>query len=288
MNWIIKSSTILLILALALSISAIAVMTASAADPPPPTYPPSIPAPSIPQFTVAYVDHSYDVPAKTTQTTDPYTGNTVTNTISGYHVKNYTIDVTIKNQPYPSTVNNGNTSIMQYGIQRKGHFEPDGNFVGVGMFEASSSAYTVVSLPTDDYPRNGTIDLRVCAYLGFHYNYFYGLLPMLGFANAPSGWSNAQSITLTESPSITPAPTQPPSTATAAPTALPTQSYGTTTPPPTAQSSTNSNNSFDAPQLNWLETGAFAALGLIIIGLAVLLVLSRRKIKALELKQNGV
>jgi hypothetical protein len=260
-------------------------MTASAAGPPPPTYPPSIPAPSIPQFTIAYVDHSYDVPAKTTQTTDPYTGNTVTNTISGYHVKNYTIDVTIENQPYPSTVNNCNTSIMQYGIQRKGHYEPDGNFVGVGMFEASKSAYTVVSLSTDDYPRNGTIDLRVCAYLGFHYNYFYGLLPMLGFANSPSGWSNAQSITLTESPSITPASTAPP---TAAPSALPTQPYGTTTPVSTAQTSTNPGTGSDIPQLNMLETGAFATLGLIVVVLTVLLVLSRRKIKALEMKQNGI
>jgi hypothetical protein len=287
MNWIIKSSTTLLILTLAFSISALAVMTASAADPPAPTYPPEIPTPSVPQFTLTYADHSYDVPAKTTSTTDPYTGNLLTNTIPGYHVKNYTIDVTIKNQPYPSTVNNGNTSIMQYGIERKGHYDPIGNFIGVGMFEASNSAYTVVSLPTDDYPRNGTIDFRVNAYLGFYYTYFFAMLPTRGFANAPSGWSNMQSITLTESPSVTAVPTALP-TITAAPTAFPTQSYGTTTAAPTAQTSTNPGTGFDAPQMNWLETGAFAALGLLAVVLAVFLVLSRRKIKSLELKQNGV
>lgn len=287
MNGIIKSTTLLLILTLTFSLASLMILSAFAADPPPPTYPPDIPTPSIPQFTLTYADHSYDVPAKTTSTTDPYTGNQVTNTISGYHVKNYTIDVTIKNLPYPSTVNNGNTSVMQYGIQRKGHYDNNDNYVGVGMFEASHSEYTVVSLPAEDYPVNGSVDFHVCTYLGFYYTYFYGLLPMRGFANAASDWSNAQTVTITESPSITPAPTAPLSTNTAVPTTMPTQSYSTTTAAPTAQSSLNSNTGFAVPQLNWLETGAFAALVLIVVVLAVFLGLSRRKIKALEIKQNG-
>lgn len=282
-----KSMTLLFILSFALSFSGLMVMPAYAADPPAPTYPPTIPTPSTPQFTLTYADHSYDVQAVSTSTTNPYTGNLVTNTIPGYHVKNYTIDVTIKNQPYPSTVNNGNTSTLQYSVYRKGHFEPIGNFIGVGMFESSNSAYTIVSLPADDYPVNGTIDFRVCAHLGFYYNYFYGLLPMRGFANSPSGWSDVKSITITESPSITAAPTTPPPTATAAPTALPTQSYGTTTVTPTTQTSNNSDLEFTLSQLNWLEVGAFTALGVIVVVLAVFLVLSRRRIKALELKQNG-
>ena len=38
----------------------------------------SIPKPSVPEFTLQIADHSYDVPAKTTSTTDPYTGKTTT------------------------------------------------------------------------------------------------------------------------------------------------------------------------------------------------------------------
>ena len=43
----------------------------------------SITKPSVPQFSLKFVDASYDVP--TTYSTDPYTGETVTN--SGYHEK---------------------------------------------------------------------------------------------------------------------------------------------------------------------------------------------------------
>ena len=53
--------------------------------------------PSAPDFTVQYVDHSYDIPP--TYGIDPYTGQTVM-TFPGSHVDNRTIDVTIKNQPF--------------------------------------------------------------------------------------------------------------------------------------------------------------------------------------------
>jgi hypothetical protein len=44
----------------------------------------SIPKPSVPEFSLKYVDHSYDVP--TTYGTDPYTGKTII-TQEGYHVQ---------------------------------------------------------------------------------------------------------------------------------------------------------------------------------------------------------
>jgi hypothetical protein len=282
-----KSLTLLLILTLAFSIASLTVLNASAADPPPPTYPPDIPTPSVPQFTLTYADHSYDVPAKTTTSIDPYTGNTITSTTPGYRVKNYTIDVTIKNQPYPSTVNNGNTSTLRYGLQTKGHFDNASNFIVAATVDASNSEYTVVSLPAHVYPLNGSVDFRARAYLGFYYTYFYGLLPMQGFANSGSDWSTIQTVTITEAPSITLAPTTPPSTNTPPPTAMPTQSYSTATAAPSSEPSTNSSIDFALPSLNWLETAAFATLGLIVVVLAVFLVLSRRRIKALEMKQTG-
>lgn len=61
-----------------------------------PTEPASIPTPSVPEFTLKYVDNSYDVPSSTTTTTDPYTGEQTITTEPGYHVANETIEVTIK------------------------------------------------------------------------------------------------------------------------------------------------------------------------------------------------
>ncbi|MCL5876513.1 MAG: hypothetical protein M1540_01715, partial [Candidatus Bathyarchaeota archaeon] len=63
----------------------------------------TIPKPSIPEFTLKYVDLSYDVPVTTS--IDQYTGKTVT--IQGYHVENRTIQLTIKNQPFTSYIENG-------------------------------------------------------------------------------------------------------------------------------------------------------------------------------------
>ena len=39
--------------------------------------------PSVPDFTVAYVDHSYDVPITHWTTTDPYTGVQITHSSGG-------------------------------------------------------------------------------------------------------------------------------------------------------------------------------------------------------------
>jgi hypothetical protein len=44
--------------------------------------------PSVPEFTVAYVDHSYIVPITHWTTTDPYTGEQITHSSGGEHVDN--------------------------------------------------------------------------------------------------------------------------------------------------------------------------------------------------------
>ena len=173
MNNASKCLTLLLMLTLALSLLSLQILSASATDPPAPTIKPDIPTPSVPQFTLTYADHSYDVPAETTQSTDPYTGKVTTTTIPGYHVKNCTIDVKIKNQPYPSTINNGNTSTLKYFIQAKGHFESEDHFwiSGDGTDGASvvapNSEYTIVSTPIGI--SEGAVDYRVQASLGYSY-----------------------------------------------------------------------------------------------------------------------
>jgi hypothetical protein len=79
--------------------------------------------PSVPEFTVAPVDRSYDVPVSVTYSTDPFTGQQVAHTSDGYHVTNRTIEITINNQQFtPITLNNGTKIQLYYSLQMKGHF----------------------------------------------------------------------------------------------------------------------------------------------------------------------
>lgn len=83
----------------------------------------SIPTPSVPQFTVKFVDRSYDVPKTSWTTTDPNTGKQVTTYSGGNHVVNRTIDVTITNQPFtPIPRENGSIQIF-YNVRAKGYYE---------------------------------------------------------------------------------------------------------------------------------------------------------------------
>lgn len=131
-----KRSALVLILVLALS-SLIMVESASAQ---------SIPKPSIPEFTLKYVDSSYDVPP--TYGIDPYTGKTVL-TQAGYHIQNNSVELIIKNQPYQSYRNeNGSLVWLYYVVAVKGHFEK-------WTYENWASQ-TIYSKTYDSYP-NGYI-----------------------------------------------------------------------------------------------------------------------------------
>ena len=80
--------------------------------------------PSVPEFSVAYVDHSYNVPVTHWTTTDPYTGEQITHSSGGEHVDNRTIDVTIRNQPFTPYIDSSNSTVyLYYNIRSKGHFE---------------------------------------------------------------------------------------------------------------------------------------------------------------------
>ena len=101
MNRIVKGFALFIILIIAIS-SLIIVESASAQ---------TIPKPSVPEFTLKYVDNSYDVAPKTTSSTDPYTGKVTSTTIQGYHVQNRSVEIIIKNQQFTSYLNENGSRV---------------------------------------------------------------------------------------------------------------------------------------------------------------------------------
>jgi hypothetical protein len=226
-----------------------------------------VPIPSVPEFTIKYVDHSYEVPTTTTSHTDPYTGEVTTEIRQGYHVKNFTIDMTIKNQGFPTSID-GNALGMRYFIQTKGHFENDWHETHVDT--QSTSGYTTVAIPANSYPANGTVDFRVKAWLGY---YTPGssdgrvAVPASFLYPRASDWSNIQTLKIPESSVTTSVPKPSESTAATTPTATPTQ-----TPP---QTDIQTGISFDW-DLDW-QTAALIGMAGIIAAMAVGMVALWRK-----------
>lgn len=186
----------------------------------------SIPVPSVPQFTLAYVDHSYDVAPTTTtsSTTNPYNGNTTTTTTTtpGYHVRNFTIDVTIENQPFTSMNINGTSTGLYFNVRIKGHFGEDwmqqysytNQYFSIGgnvLPYQSKSKYTILSFPANDYQAGDQVDFQVQAVIGYMYTYLDYSHPTLVrqggyFVYNSSDWSDTQTITIPAS-SSSPSPT---------------------------------------------------------------------------------
>jgi hypothetical protein len=215
--------------------------------------------PSVPEFTVKYVDYSYDVPP--TYGIDSYTGENVI-TEAGYHVSNRTIEFTIKNHPFTSYKDaSGNYTGLFYNVRFKGHYVADewsyhpydaDNGYRTGSYSdtynASQSDYTVILVRLDveavgrmrlmGIPAGGQVDFQMQALIG-HLDKIYtgssGFSWVGGdsdhyfvFTGETSDWSNTQTViigesqTPTPSPTTTPTPTPPP-----APTPIPVpgQSY---------------------------------------------------------------
>jgi hypothetical protein len=185
-----------------------------------PTNAQTIPKPSVPEFTLKYIDYSYDVPP--TYKINEYTGEKVAT--SGYHVKNMTIQVSVKNNPLPS---NDATSHLYYNVRFKGHFGKDwsetpsvenknsspsnfSQYVNIlpynsRLLEQTSSEFTTFLFSANDYIPNSSIDFQVEAVLGHDAQAW---VPPDPFGESPaqyyeavafdetSGWSNTQSITI--------------------------------------------------------------------------------------------
>jgi hypothetical protein len=183
-----------------------------------PAFAQSIPKP---EFTLRYVDNSYDVAPTTTSSTDPYTGNITTRTVPGRHVSEKMIEVTIKN----------NLSASYYGLRYKGHYSdswtyfpyngPNDHNIMDGFFppafQASNSSYTVGFLYLEwlpqPIPEGAPIDVQVQALFGNFDVTPYGHAIYVGgptydaiFKGTSSDWNNTQTITI-PAPSTSPIPT---------------------------------------------------------------------------------
>jgi hypothetical protein len=189
------------------------------------------------QFTVKYVDNSYDVPP--TYGIDEYTGQNVT-TSQGYRVDNQTIIFKIKNQPFtPYTDPSGNYIGLYYNFRAKGHYgdnwrlypfsnEPSNLYPSTNAqsvwrysdtfssyspeFPASNSEYTEVAIRPISFDLYGAAigrecDFQVQAMIGHIDPITTG--PIAGdgyysFTGQFSDWSNTQTIYLmTTQPSPT-------------------------------------------------------------------------------------
>ena len=107
-----KSKKLCLILILTLSTASLLAVKPTLAEP--------TPKPSVPAFTLKYVDNSYDV--SPIYSADQYTGNTVM-TQAGYHVENKSVELTITNKPFSSFKDaSGNTLNLYYDIRWKGYY----------------------------------------------------------------------------------------------------------------------------------------------------------------------
>lgn len=102
--------------------------------------------PNTPEFTLTYIDQSYDVPSSTTTKIDPYTGEQTVTTNQGYHVQNGTIEVKIKNQqftPYFNSNENGN--YLFYNVSYKGHYQSEWTYYPSGCYNRNSYATTHIA-----------------------------------------------------------------------------------------------------------------------------------------------
>jgi hypothetical protein len=181
----------------------------------------SIPKPSVPEFTVRFVDQSYGIPSSTS--IDPYTGKTVTN--PAHYVINYTIQLTIKNQTYPSSLD------LFYNIRVKAHYQEDNWTTLYGheysprvtntdltlVFSCNSNNSVYRNFYRGDgaeiyAPPEGQIDVQVEAFQAGE-DYYQSTSNPLGSwswtIRVESGWSPTQTITIPESTQTTssPAPT---------------------------------------------------------------------------------
>jgi hypothetical protein len=203
----------------------------------------SITKPSVPGFTLKFVDSSYDVP--TTYSIDPYTEANVTH--PSYHVDNRTIEVTIKNQPFVSYYHANSFNIsLYYNVRMKGHYAQ--NWTDLYFLEdehpiQSNSDYTVISYSLGgaysligELPAGAQVDFQVEAMEGY-FSRIYNpnatdpleMFPW-GFTGEESGWSNTQTVTISTSGASPSPSSSPASTPTSSPSSMPSQNPTATQP----------------------------------------------------------
>ena len=174
----------------------------------------SLQTPSVPEFTLKLVAHPYDVPS--TYEVDPYTGEKII-TSYGYREENKSIEVTIKNQPFTSTLDaSGNYTSIYYNVQFKGQYTDEWNNARA-FYNTSNSEYTVISISLIPYqiPDGSPLDFQVRAFIGYAVRKAYdSILPpemmiYYEYIGQAGDWSNIQTITVGESQDYSPEPTTP-------------------------------------------------------------------------------
>jgi len=253
-------------------------------------YAQTMPKPSAPEFTLKYVDNSYDVPP--TYGIDPYTGKNIM-TQAGYHIQNKSIEITIKNQPFTSYRNENNSLVgLYYYILVKGHFQDW--YAGKPNVDRyiyrSDSEYTVIGCGlsgnngSDPYRGNiwlyesgviaddAQIDFKIQALIGYKtqvsrgpYAYPFGESYYYVFTGESSDWSNVQTISIPEGTISVSTP----HTSTESPTATP--SHNSTVTP--QQHGTQNRVLFDT---DW-EQIALILLSISVAVLAFALALLRKR-----------
>ncbi len=182
----------------------------------------SIPKPSVPEFTLKYVDYSYDT--SPTYGIDQFTGKTVV-TDEGEHFDNRSVVFAIRNQPFIPYVDWDNKTIgLYYNFRYKGHFGNAWEYYtfsesgqswryGSAFFvfiekspyqelSASNSEYTDITLRLPflfgyGKPPMGTqVDFQVQALIG---KITYAGDGYYNFAGERSDWSNTQILDIPSS-----------------------------------------------------------------------------------------
>ncbi len=186
-----------LILILTISISSLSLLMVK------PSFAQTTTKPSVPEFSVKYIESSYNV-----TTTDPNTGKIVYATL-----RNDSIEFVIKNQSFKSYVDsNGNAINLYYNVSSKEHFINAWSYNDIGGgFPASKADYTTLHILHPMFVNSSQEDFRVEAQIGHYttdYYYINGFkVPNSTFIGQTSDWSSAQTLTIpasSVSPNSTP------------------------------------------------------------------------------------
>jgi hypothetical protein len=251
----------------------------------------TVPKPSVPEFTLKFINSSYSV-------VDPYTG-------ISQQIDNSSIEVTIRNQQFAYTFN-GSVYHLYYNIRTKPHFGGDWterypvidranspyntatksfpaskylNYESHPPLSSSSSDYTIVSFalngenayyPLTGLSSNAQIDFQVEAIVGHDSQAWYVQHPLYpeygGFYESAiaydtdSGWSSTKTIALSNGlvTSSTPNPA----------TATPPSATPTTTPTSTSTAPDTNDN---PANLITLPLEVFVIIVVVVVSLAVAL-----------------
>ncbi len=224
-----KSLALILILIMAISSLNLLVIKPASGQTSIPTIS-SVPTPSVPQFTVKLVNTS-DLPTIYWLNLSPES----TISISTDNNSNYTIELTVKNQPFVAPfIENGQFMALSYDVRLKEHYLE--NWTDVYALDEwypvpSNSDYTVIPFPLEvSGEPPASYNIKSCFY-GVYYSALNGISvgdqidfqvetqigyahkevspypsPPWLFVGQTSGWSNTQTITISPSSSSTSPP----------------------------------------------------------------------------------